>query len=253
MPPRAESLDALPGLGVSARRRLRRAGLRTSRDLRALARQVGWGALPVPSSTRAYLRWRPRRSLSRWEAKEAAKSLKKSVRLLVGKRAISGVRSEAIGSVRRKKARTKDVDLLVFVPRLTTRVRSFELALAGKKNEIKEVYATGGRRISAIVQVTIPRAPPRRARRGPAGTRTLRIRTDFFFAEPSERPFALLHFTGPWRYNVRLRAHAQSRGLKLNQYGIWKGSRNIGKGLRSERAVVAAVGASYYEPADRIG
>lgn len=231
-------LKDVPGVGPSHLVSLKKMGVTTVRGLRALARRDGWDRVPVSAATRAYIRWNPRRSLSRSEAKKVASVLRRSVRVTSEGLAVKNVRAHTIGSVRREKARSKDVDLLLFVPRLTTRKRDLRLVLAGAGNEIKEIYASGQRRVSAIVKVTAE------------GT-AYRLRTDFFLAEPAEGPFALLHFTGSWEYNVRLRAHAQRLGLKLNQYGLWRGNRNVGKSLRTERAVVEALGATYLPPAKR--
>ena len=249
-----DTLADLPGLSVGDRRRLRRAGLRSPRDLRALARTAGWDRVPVPASTRAFLRWRPRRFLPRADASAVAITLKRAVRIRWGSApARRPDHVDTVGGVRRGIARSKDVDLL-----LTDRnVRSFgrsgkakpvgrsrpTVSLAGRTARILEVYAAGRRRVSAIVRVALPRGKTR--------ARSVTVRTDFFLGAPAERPFALLHFTGPWIYNVRLRAHARRQRIKLNQYGAWRGDRNVGAGVRSERGVARLLGFTFRPPETR--
>jgi DNA polymerase/3'-5' exonuclease PolX len=251
------SLTDLPGLSPASRRRLRRRGLRSARDLRALAKREGWDALPVPAITRAFLRWRPRKSLTRPNAARAGKVLARAVRVAFG----AGTprrphKVDVVGGVRRGKARSKDVDLLLSVPGLDSRASTPRVELAGRSARLLEVYAAGPRRVSAVVEVSLPR-PRTRAAKGrgrrapPRQPKKLRFRSDFFLAAPASRPYALLHHTGPWEYNVRLRAHAKRRGLLLNQYGIWRGRRRAGPVARTERGVVRSLGATYYPPAKR--
>lgn len=200
----------------------------------------------MPAGTRAFLRWRPRQFLSRTDAAAVAETLKRAVRVRWGNAAARRPdRVDIVGGVRRGAARSKDVDLL-----LTDRgVRSARSrpAVVFPRNapaRILEVYAAGSRRVSAIVRVRLA------GRRG--GSRGVTVRADFFFGAPAERPFALLHFTGPWIYNVRLRTHARRQNLKLNQYGAFrKNGRNLGAGVRSERGVARLLGFTHRLPEKR--
>ena len=46
---------------------------------------------------------------------------------------------------------------------------------------------------------------------------------DFRIVEDSQFPFALCHFTGSKEHNTEMRARAKKQGLKLNEYGLFRG------------------------------
>ena len=46
---------------------------------------------------------------------------------------------------------------------------------------------------------------------------------DFRIVEDSQFPFALCHFTGSKEHNTAMRARAKKQGLKLNEYGLFRG------------------------------
>lgn len=60
---------------------------------------------------------------------------------------------------------------------------------------------------------------------------------------------ALCHATGPAGENIRLRAKAKKLGMKLNEYGLFKGGVRIA-GL-TENEVYAALGEPYVTPTER--
>ncbi len=60
---------------------------------------------------------------------------------------------------------------------------------------------------------------------------------------------ALQYFTGPREHNIALRRHAMSLGLKLNEYGVWRGDERIAG--ETEDGVYAALGVPYPQPGDR--
>lgn len=57
---------------------------------------------------------------------------------------------------------------------------------------------------------------------------------------------ALYYFTGSKAHNIRLRGIALSRGLKINEYGVFRGRKRIAGD--SERSVLEAVGLPYIAP-----
>ncbi|KPJ85223.1 hypothetical protein AMJ57_03870 [Parcubacteria bacterium SG8_24] len=57
---------------------------------------------------------------------------------------------------------------------------------------------------------------------------------------------ALQHFTGNKEHNVIIRRHAASKGLKLNEYGLWRGKRRLAS--RTEQEVYRALGLPYIQP-----
>ena len=60
---------------------------------------------------------------------------------------------------------------------------------------------------------------------------------------------ALLYFTGSKDFNVQLRNHAKKLGYKLNEYGIFKGTKNIY--VDSEEEIFNILGMKYLEPHER--
>jgi len=59
---------------------------------------------------------------------------------------------------------------------------------------------------------------------------------------------ALQYFTGSKEHNVRLRRMAQAKGLKINEYGVFRESDNQRVGGASEEEVYAAVGLPWIDP-----
>jgi DNA polymerase (family X) len=57
---------------------------------------------------------------------------------------------------------------------------------------------------------------------------------------------ALHYFTGSKAHNIAIRKLGQSRGLKINEYGVFRGARRIGG--QQERDVFSAVGLPYIDP-----
>jgi DNA polymerase (family 10) len=57
---------------------------------------------------------------------------------------------------------------------------------------------------------------------------------------------ALNYFTGSKEHNVALRERAIKKGLKLNEYGLWKGSKQVAG--KTEEGIYKALGLEYIEP-----
>jgi DNA polymerase (family 10) len=72
------------------------------------------------------------------------------------------------------------------------------------------------------------------------------IQVDLRLVAPEEYPYALLHFTGSAEHNTALRGRAKDRGLKLNEYGLWRGDERVA--AASERDIYAALGLAEIPP-----
>lgn len=227
---RVASLAAALGLGAAGRAlaaRLEAEGVRGRRGL--------LGALGrLPREARANVLFRPCRRI-----RGAAALAAEVVRRL---RFSGPAEVLAVGSVRRGAAEAGDLDFLVVARRAApgflasarlARPRRGEAGL-----ELAEAYARGPRRRGLIL-------------RGPGAN----YRADLFLAAAAERPFALLHYTGPASYNVRVRAQAKRRGFRLNQYGLF--SRATGRPargaarVRSEAGLARLLGVTPRPPAAR--
>lgn len=72
------------------------------------------------------------------------------------------------------------------------------------------------------------------------------IQVDLRVVSAEELPFALHYFTGSAEHNTLIRARAKERGLKLNEYGLFKGKKKIP--CKDEEGIFKALGLSYIPP-----
>lgn len=241
---------SLPGLGEKQVRALRALGVDTREKARRRADEPAVAAQLRPAA-RAELLYRPAASIPRTVVDALADRLRNCLYLRGGPRVGRG-RLIPVGSARRRKARSKDVDLLLVLPdrekgRAGLERLDVRPSCSGSSPGVDVLfsYAAGGRRRSFVVAYRPGRGRPGRGR----------YRVDVFLAYDSEKPYALFHHTGSAGYNVRVRSHAKRRGLKLNQYGLFRadtGRRAPGTAsIRTERDLANYLGVTYREPADR--
>jgi DNA polymerase (family 10) len=107
-----------------------------------------------------------------------------------------------VGSLRRKKELIRDLDFLIISD------KKFDDIYFKSPVIVLENYANGPSKKSYIIKI-----------------KNINIKMDLFFALPENKPFALLHHTGGKTTNIKMRVHAKYRGMKLNQYGIFKGNK----------------------------
>lgn len=72
------------------------------------------------------------------------------------------------------------------------------------------------------------------------------LQVDLRVVEPACFGAAMQYFTGSQAHNIELRKIAQSKSLKLNEYGVFKGTKCISG--RSEKEVYAALGLDWIPP-----
>ncbi|HPD61153.1 MAG TPA: DNA polymerase/3'-5' exonuclease PolX [Thermodesulfobacteriota bacterium] len=125
------------------------------------------------------------------------------------------------GSVRRRRETIKDIDILIVSPQ-PERVMEFFTQLP-----LVETVQAKGKTKSSV-----------RARGG--------IQVDLRVVEPDCFGAALCYFTGSKAHNIRLRELAVAKGLKINEYGIFRGEKKIGG--RDEQEVYASVGLPFIPP-----
>ena len=128
------------------------------------------------------------------------------------------------GSLRRGKETIGDIDILATGPSAAEIVEHFTA-----HPRVKKVLASGGTKASALFEI-----------RGKSRQVDLRVLTD------PEYGAALQYSTGSRDHNVALRALAQNPGLKLSEYGLFRGEERVAG--RSEQEVYAALGLPYIEP-----
>ncbi len=142
--------------------------------------------------------------------------------LLEAIRALPGVKeAELCGSARRYKETVGDLDFLVAS-------REGERVVEGfvRLPKVQEVYAKGENRATVFLKDG--------------------LQVDLKIVPPESFGAGLQYLTGSKEHSIRLRALAQERGLKLNEYGVWRGEERIA-GL-TEEEVYAALGLPFIPP-----
>lgn len=128
---------------------------------------------------------------------------------------------EWAGSLRRMKESIGDIDILATGPNREKIIYAFT-----HLSEVKEVLAKGETKASVIVE---------------GG-----LQIDLRVVEEDSYGAALQYFTGSKAHNIHLRGIAKAKGIKINEYGVFKGDRKIGG--RDEKDVYEALGMLWIEP-----
>ena len=135
---------------------------------------------------------------------------------------VRGVERAAIaGSLRRRKETIGDLDFLVVSAKPAPVMKAFV-----SMPEVVQVHAKGGTK--AMVRLAIG------------------IDADLRVVETESFGAALAYFTGSKDHNVALRRIAQEDGLKLSEYGLFRGARRIAG--RTEEEVYEALGLPWIAP-----
>ena len=129
--------------------------------------------------------------------------------------------AEVAGSFRRAKETVGDLDI-VAASKAPQRVMTAFLAAP----EIARVIAGGPTRASVVL--------------------TSGLQVDLRVVEPASYGAALLYFTGGKDHNIALRRMAQEAGLKINEYGVFLGSKRIAGA--DEPSIYKTLGLAYIEP-----
>ena len=209
-------LLALPGLGPKRVRMLYDQGVHSMALLRQAAAQGRLRELPGFGA---------RSQQKVLEAVEARLSKARRFKLaLAGQYAeplakyLSGV---VAGSYRRMKDTVGDLDFLVASDTPERVAEHFV-----RYGEVKTVLAKGTTKASVLLA---------------SG-----MQADLRVVPPESFGAALHYFTGSKAHNIAVRRLGIERGLKINEYGVWRGKRRIAGD--TEQSVYAAVGLPYIEP-----
>jgi DNA polymerase (family 10) len=128
---------------------------------------------------------------------------------------------EWAGSLRRMKENIGDIDILATGPDKEKIVQTFT-----HLPEVKEVLASGETKASVIVE---------------GGTQI-----DLRVVEEDSYGAALQYFTGSKGHNIHLRGIAKAKGIKINEYGVFKGEKKIGG--KEESDVYRVLGMDWIDP-----
>lgn len=125
------------------------------------------------------------------------------------------------GSLRRMKETVRDIDILIS---------------SGKPEDVMSMFTA----LPDVKEVTV---------KGPAKSSVLtkdNVQIDVRVVDEASYGAALMYFTGSKEHNVKLRQIAIKNGLKLNEYGLFKGEKMIAG--KTEKEIYKALGISYIEP-----
>jgi DNA polymerase (family 10) len=142
--------------------------------------------------------------------------------LMVYLEKVPGVKRVVVaGSYRRMRETVGDLDLLVVADEGSSVMEKF-----CAYDEVREILTQGGTRASIVLK---------------SG-----LQVDLRLVPAVSYGAALHYFTGAKAHNIAVRRLAQARGLKLNEYGVFRGARRLAGD--TEESVFKAVGLSYIPP-----
>ncbi len=125
------------------------------------------------------------------------------------------------GSLRRMKETVRDIDILVSSKKSEKIMDTFtSLSL------VKEVLAKGPTKSSVLTKEN--------------------IQVDIRVVEENSFGAALLYFTGSKEFNIKLRQIAQKKGLKINEYGVFKNAKRLAG--KTELEIFKLLGLEFIEP-----
>ena len=140
------------------------------------------------------------------------------------------------GSTRRLRPDIRDIDVLVEAPDKGTDAVIGAVIKTLRDVAPVNVNNKGGHK-KAEIQIEI------------AGRKR---KLDVNFLLPAQWGTAVLHFTGPSEYNVRVRKHALTHGMSVSQYGITvkgaKGKRDKFHNFKTEKAAIEFLGLPLLAP-----
>jgi len=125
------------------------------------------------------------------------------------------------GSYRRKSETVGDLDILATCTRASPAIERFVAY-----EDVAEVVSRGTKRSTIIL------------RNG--------LQVDLRVVPEASYGAAMHYFTGSKAHNIAVRTMGVARGLKINEYGVFRGAKRIAG--RAEQDVFAAVGQPYIEP-----
>ena len=133
------------------------------------------------------------------------------------------IRAEIGGSLRRRIETIGDIDIVVST-KAPVKVMNFFASL----KMVDQIIAQGATKTSVIL--------------------TSGINADLRAVTDAEFPFALHYFTGSKAHNIAMRQRAISRGMKLNEYGLFKGKSEKAVACREEKDLFRALGIPFIPP-----
>jgi len=132
-------------------------------------------------------------------------------------------RIEIVGSIRRKAKNPVDIDLVI-IPKNKESKEKINNLLRKKGNVLEE----GEQQASFKIQG---------------------VKVEIYYTTAEEWGATLLAYSSEFGAGIGLRVVAKKKGFKLNQHGLWKGSKRVAG--RTEEEIYHALGRPYKEPWNR--
>jgi DNA polymerase (family 10) len=131
------------------------------------------------------------------------------------------IRIEIAGSLRRRKEVIKDIDIVASSKKPEALMKRFVEA-----DGVERVTGHGETKSSVVL--------------------TSGMAADLRVVSDEEFPYALHHFTGSKEHNVAMRQRAKDLGLKMNEYGLFRGDTLVK--CKDERAIFKELGLPFIAP-----
>lgn len=152
-------------------------------------------------------------------------------------------RYEIVGSYRRGKAFSGDIDVIITNEQNDASVFATFLDTLKSKDILEYTFSKGQTKSLTMCRLT-PESEVAR-------------RVDFLYTSPAEYPFAILYFTGSKIFNTVMRQRALKQGFTLNEHGISymksgvKGAK-VEQTFETEKDIFNFLGMKYKTPEERI-
>ncbi len=225
VPPSLLELEKIPGIGPKAALSLyKHLGIKTVEELKEAAEKgkirdlPGFGPKKEENILKALqgMKKKEEKRVSIGLALPLAEFIKDEI-----KRKAPVDKIEICGSIRRMKETIGDIDILV-----TSRESEKVMEVFSNLPVVKEVLVRGETKTSVITEED--------------------IQVDVRVVEPEFFGAAIQYFTGSKQHNVKLRELAIKKGLKINEYGIFKGEKRMGG--EKEEDVYSLLGLPWIPP-----
>lgn len=171
--------------------------------------------------------------MSRIEAKEIGAIINADVKYLVKGTYVAVI----VGSYRRGKPNSKDVDILIHPVKAGVEEPNLMKWVIQERCPGVQVFSMGANRFTGLVRI---------------GPKELWRHIDIWIAKYEEVPFALLAHTGPANTNIELRKVAIRKGWKLNEKGLYDAKdKRVTTSILKEADIYKALGVKYIIPKNR--
>jgi DNA polymerase/3'-5' exonuclease PolX len=152
----------------------------------------------------------------------------------------SELRIEIMGSYRRRRPNSGDIDCLVCHPGDIDHSKMFEDIVKKLESEkyLVDTFAKGNKKYNGVCRLKYHRT---------------NRRIDLMYTSKETFPFALLYFTGSQEFNIALRNKALEKGYSLSEYGLKdeKTGNVLNKQFETEEDVFKFLGLRYVKPENR--